>query len=114
MEILLDTVEHVRVVTLRGRFDAPSAPEAERQLRELLDQGTSRLVLDLAGVEYISSGGLRVIIMLTKALEKVQGELKLCGLSPFVSEVFKITNLAKRYEICANRQEALAVFGVVS
>ena len=98
------------MIALRGRFDAPAAPDAERVFKELLQQGMTQAVLDLSEVEYISSGGLRVIIMLTKALEKVHGNLKLCGLSPFVSEVFKITNLAKRYEIAATRDEALALF----
>lgn len=110
MEIDHEQNNGVWLVAMRGRFDAPSAPEAERTLRALLEQGMSRVVLDLADVEYISSGGLRVIIMLTKALEKINGEMKLSGLSPFVSEVFKITNLAKRYDICQSREEALAAF----
>lgn len=113
MEIEHEITDGIWVVAMRGRFDAPSAPEAERTLRTLLEQGMSRVVLDLSDVEYISSGGLRVIIMLTKALERIRGELKLCGMSPFVSEVFKITNLAKRYDICASRDEALTAFAAV-
>ncbi|NUM54914.1 MAG: STAS domain-containing protein [Candidatus Hydrogenedentes bacterium] len=114
MEIEHEIDNGIWIVTMRGRFDAPSAPEAERTLRTLLEDGMNRIVLDLSGVEYISSGGLRVIIMLTKALERVSGEMKLCGMSPFVSEVFKITNLAKRYDICGSRDEALSAFAAVS
>lgn len=110
MDIHHESSNGIWLVTMRGRFDAPSAPEAEGKLRALLDEGMKRVVLDLSGVEYISSGGLRVIIMLTKALERIGGELKLCGLSPFVSEVFKITNLAKRYDICPTREAALSAF----
>jgi anti-anti-sigma factor len=110
MEIEHERTEGIWLVTMRGRFDAPSAPEAEVRLRALLDQGMDRVVLDLSEVEYISSGGLRVIIMLTKALERIGGEMKLCGLGPFVSEVFKITNLSKRYDIYATRGEAAAAF----
>lgn len=110
MEISWDEHNGVSVVALRGRFDAPAAPEAESAFKDVLNQGAKQVLLDLSGVEYISSGGLRVIIMLTKALEKSNGDLKLCGLSPFVSEVFKITNLSKRYEICVTREEGLAAF----
>lgn len=110
MEIHHEKHSDVLVVALNGRFDAPSAPEAERVFKTFLQDGVTSVLLDLSGVEYISSGGLRVIIMLTKALEKVQGTLKLCGLTPFVSEVFDITNLSKRYEICATREEGLAAF----
>jgi anti-anti-sigma factor len=114
MEIQHEQTNGIWLVNMRGRFDAPSAPEAERKLRTLLEEGMNRVVLDLSDVEYISSGGLRVIIMLTKALERVSGEMKLCGLSPFVSEVFKITNLAKRYDICASREEAVSAFAPTS
>ena len=110
MEIDHEVQQAIWIITMRGRFDAPSAPEAEKRLRTLLEEGMTRVVLDLSEVEYVSSGGLRVIIMLTKALERKMGELKLCGLTPFVSEVFKITNLAKRYDICATRDEALSAF----
>ena len=110
MEIDHEVNSGVWLVALRGRFDAPSAPEAERKLRALLEEGMDRVVLDMSEVEYISSGGLRVIIMLTKALERISGEMKLCGLSPFVSEVFKITNLAKRFDICSTRDEAVTAF----
>jgi len=110
MEIHHEIQNDIQIVTMRGRFDAPAAPDTERLFKDLLQQGMTRVILDLTDVEYISSGGLRVIIMLTKALEKVKGDLKLCGLSPFVSEVFKITNLAKRYDICANRDQALSLF----
>ena len=110
MEIDHEVNNDIWLVTMRGRFDAPSAPEAERKFRGLLEEGMTRVVLDLSEVEYISSGGLRVIIMLTKALERASGEMRLCGLSPFVCEVFKITNLAKRYEICATREQAVSAF----
>jgi anti-anti-sigma factor len=112
MELNQQQVADVVVVTLRGRFDAPAAPEAEGAFKESLKDGTSKMLVDLSGVEYISSGGLRVIIMVTKALERVNGTLKLCGLTPFVSEVFEITNLARRYEICPDRRAGLAAFGV--
>ncbi len=112
MEIRHHKTAGVAVVTLSGRFDAPSAPEAEDAFKGYLQDGTKKVLIDLSGVEYISSGGLRVIIMVTKALEKVNGTLKLCGLTPFVSEVFEITNLSKRYEICEDQRAGLTAFGV--
>ncbi len=112
MEINQQRVNDVAVVALEGRFDAPAAPEAENAFKNCLQDGATKILIDLSGVEYISSGGLRVIIMVTKALEKVNGTLKLCGLTPFVSEVFDITNLSKRYEICPDRPTGLAAFGV--
>ena len=107
MQINQKTDGNVTIFTLEGRFDAPSAPQAETTFLAALESGISRIVLDLEGVEYISSGGLRVVIMLWKALEENGGQMILCGLSPFVSEVFEITRLSQRLRICATRAQAL-------
>jgi len=108
MEVRRNDENGVTLLSLHGRFDAAAAPDAESAFKEYLDDNLDRVVLDLADVEYISSGGLRVIIMLAKTLEKSGGALRLCALSPFVSEVFELTNLARRYVLCDTRAEAIA------
>lgn len=108
MEVRRTEQNGITLLSLHGRFDAAAAPDAESTFRDLINDLPDRVVLDLADVEYISSGGLRVIIMLAKALEKSGGELRLCSLSPFVSEVFELTNLGKRYVLCETRDEAVA------
>ncbi|MBX7256174.1 MAG: STAS domain-containing protein [Candidatus Hydrogenedentes bacterium] len=107
MEIAHRIEDGITVVSLRGRFDAPSAPDAETVFRQLTQEGAQRVVVDFSGVEYISSGGLRVIIMLSKALEKNNGQMALSGMNPFVSEVFEITNLATRYRILPSCEDAI-------
>lgn len=110
MVIRVSPEEDVTVVSLNGRFDARSAPEAERAFGALLNPPVVRCLLDFSGVEYISSGGLRAILMLSKALGKVNSRLKLCGLNPFVSEVFEVSRLSEYFEIHANRTAAIAAF----
>jgi stage II sporulation protein AA (anti-sigma F factor antagonist) len=107
MEIRETTEHGITVIELEGRFDAPSAPEAEDAFRRVTDKGIDRVVLDLSGVEYISSGGLRAIIVLLKTMNRNAGSLAVCGLNPFVSEVFEITHLADRLNVQATRAQAL-------
>lgn len=107
MEIAHRIEDEITVVSLRGRFDAPSAPDAEAVFKRLMQDSVSRVVVDFSGVEYISSGGLRVIIMLAKALEKTNGQMVLSGMNPFVSEVFEITNLATRYRIVPSCEDGI-------
>jgi anti-anti-sigma factor len=107
MEVKRIEENGVTVLSLHGRFDAAAAPDAESVFKDLINENLNQVVVDLADVEYISSGGLRVMIMLAKSLDKSGGALRLCALSPFVSEVFELTNLNNRYVLCDTRAEAV-------
>ncbi len=108
MEVRRTNENGVTVLSLHGRFDAAAAPDAESTFKDFIAEHRGDVVLDLADVEYISSGGLRVIIMLSKAIENSGKALRLCALSPFVTEVFELTNLDKRYIPYDTRADAIA------
>lgn len=84
--------EAVPTLALTGRLDTVTAPELERTLGELLPQIDS-MVLDMTGLEYISSAGLRVLLKAYKALTPKQG-LKLTGVQEAVREVLDITGFS--------------------
>jgi len=111
MEIRQSTDNDAVVLELLGRLDELAAPEVQSAFTELVNHKTTRVVLDMAGVEYISSSGLRVLLMLFRALGKRQGQLKLCALTPFVAEVFEVSNFATVFDIHPTRDEALRAFG---
>lgn len=108
MEVRRTQLDGVSIFSLHGRFDAAAAPEAELHFKNYIREEPKSVVVDLGDVEYISSGGLRVIIMLAKAVERNEGALRLCALNPFVSEVFELTNLDKKYQVFPTRGEAVA------
>lgn len=111
MEILDSNENGVQIIRLAGRLDAPAVPETEKVFRSVIHGGAQRVMLDLSGVEYISSSGLRLAIMLLKAIERAGGQLAFCSPSPFVSEVFSITHLSDRFDVYSSREEALAILG---
>jgi anti-sigma B factor antagonist len=111
METRQEVENGVTVVTLSGRMDAPAAPEAQQAFVRVIDEKPPHVLLDMSGVEYISSGGLRAVIMLSKALHSTNAALKLCGLNPFVKEVFAISHLDDIFDIHSDRQTAIAAFG---
>jgi stage II sporulation protein AA (anti-sigma F factor antagonist) len=63
-------------------------------VREILDQGKQRLLFDLSRMDYISSAGLRVVLMTVKELQRKSGQIVLCALRPYVKEVFEVSNFA--------------------
>ncbi len=69
------------------------------ELNELIDQNKSDIVLDLEGVVYISSVGLRVLLATQKKVRPRKGEVKLVSLQPFVREVFEMTGFTRLFSI---------------
>ena len=80
------------VIELTGRLDTTTAPALDKTINEDID-GTKTLILDFAGVEYISSAGLRVLLSAQKTMQKI-GSMKVINVCEAVMEVFEMTGFA--------------------
>jgi len=98
----------VAVVAPAGRIDSNTAAGLERAVFQRLDAGQNRLVVDLAGVEYISSAGLRVLLVMAKKVQQAKGKVALFGLSPNVREVFSVSGFDTIFSIQPDSAAALA------
>ena len=76
-------------LALEGRLDTGTAPQLEAEIKASLD-GVTTLVLDFAGLEYISSAGLRVLLGAQKVMAK-QGGMVIRNVNEVISEVFEVT-----------------------
>lgn len=76
-------------IALTGRLDTTTAPQLEAELKTSLD-GVSYLLLDFAGLEYISSAGLRVLLSTQKVMNK-QGKMVIRHVNETILEVFEVT-----------------------
>lgn len=108
MEIGDEQVSETLVIAPRGRVDSVSSGELERHVVSRLDGGARRVVIDLAGVEYISSAGLRVLLVAAKRLKPPQGVLVLCGLGPSVRTVLELAGFMSLFTVEPAREQALA------
>ena len=79
-------------VTLEGRLDTTTAPALEKTLKESYD-GLSELTLDFAGLEYISSAGLRVLLSAQKIMNR-QGNMKLIHVNETILEILEVTGFS--------------------
>jgi stage II sporulation protein AA (anti-sigma F factor antagonist) len=96
------------VIAPAGRVDSVSSGDLERLVVSRIGGGERRLVLDLSGVEYISSAGLRVLLMAAKRLREPPGALVLCGMGPGVRTVLELAGFLPLFTVEAARDEALA------
>ncbi len=111
MEIHEENQGGAAVVVPHGRVDSGSAPELEAHLLGHLGAGETQLVVDFASVEYISSAGLRVLLMLAKKLQSTGGRLVLCAMPESVRLVFELAGFLPIFEIEETRDAALARLG---
>lgn len=101
----------VLVLSLDGRLDPTTVRGLEERLARVVEGGASRVILDLARLDYISSAGLRVLLSCAKQLKGKQGALVLCAPKRYVKEVFDIAGFSAILPICDSEGEALAEIG---
>ena len=85
------------ILEITGRLDTTTAPVLDKTINEEL-KNVENLVLDLKGLEYISSAGLRVLLNAQKKMQRV-GSMKLKNVSEAVMDVFEMTGFADILEI---------------
>ena len=95
-------------VKVEGRLDASSSIEAQKELERMLEADSSKLLVDLSGLEYISSAGLRVLLVVAKKMQQKGGKIVLAALTPNVKEVFEISGFSSIFKIFDTVEESAA------
>ena len=107
MQFETHKVQEGTVLTISGRMDAVTAPEIEKGLSALVDGGEKRLIIDLKDLEYISSAGLRSLLVLAKRLKREEGNMVFTNLQGHVMEVFKISGFYSLFTVFNSVDDAL-------
>jgi anti-sigma B factor antagonist len=94
------------VFVVEGQVDMHTSPDLRTQLRSALQEKATPVVVDLTSVAFIDSSGLATLIEALQATNKYGGRLRLCGLSPSVQNLFRLSNLTSIFDIRANSTEA--------
>lgn len=104
-----DTSGDVAVVTAGGRFDSETSPNLDAELTKVLAE-KSKLVLDLNGVEYLSSAGLRAIVKALQAAQAAGGGVKLANASEPVETILRTVGMMEMLKMYPSVSEAAASF----
>ena len=91
MDITHAKESEISIITINGRLDAATAPVADKIIKTILEGGCSRMLFDFSMLDYLGSGGLRVILAATKALKRKRGQIVLCSLPNLVKEIFEVS-----------------------
>lgn len=100
----------VFILRVKGRLDAVSSPQAEKKIFEAVREGQSNLLLDMGGVSYLSSAGMRMLLSITKKLRTVPGKLAICSVTANVTDVLKMSGFDHALQLFKTEEEALKYF----
>jgi anti-sigma B factor antagonist len=110
IDINVSGMDRVTLVEVSGRVDSMNAGELGSALASEIDGGRTLIVLDLAGVDYMSSAGLRELVNSLKKAKKVTGDVRLAQPSERVREVLEMAGLDTIFQIYETQVEAVGSF----
>lgn len=107
MEIEHRIENEILVFAIKGRLDAATASTADETIKQTMTENTKRLLFDLSALEYLSSGGLRVILGAAKEIRRREGKVALAALTPYVYEIFEVSGFTAMIPIKESVEEGL-------
>ncbi|ACL02752.1 MULTISPECIES: STAS domain-containing protein [Desulfatibacillum] len=110
MDIIEEKSNDIAVFKLNGSLDSNTSPAFEEKVVAIIEGGTSKIIVDFSGLDYISSAGLRVLNLASVKLKPSNGNLVLCCLQDYVREVFEIAGFDQFLPIVATMEDATAKF----
>lgn len=110
MDVTIDVSGEVDVVRIEGKLDTESFREAQTQITQLIEGGARKVLVNMKTLDYISSAGLRVLLIAAKLLKEKKGELRISNLNSVVQEVFEISGFSTIFNVFKSEAEALQDF----
>jgi anti-anti-sigma factor len=110
MEIIKEEKKDIILLKIDGKFDAVSAPEAEKVIDKVIRDGVKKIVISMEKVRYISSAGLRTLLIAAKDIKAEKGKIVICSMPETVNKVFEISGFSTIFETCDTEAEAIKRF----
>lgn len=108
LDFTCDREGGIAVLGVHGRVDSSTSARLEQELDVVLAEPAEALVMDLSAMPYMSSAGLRVLLVTGRRCKAEGRRLVLCALAPNVREVFHMSGFSAIFDIADSRAEALA------
>jgi anti-anti-sigma factor len=110
MEIIETKKDQVTILELVGRLDTTNYNDLEKKIFDLIDRKIIHILVDCSRLDYVSSSGLRILLMALKKISSSKGRFVLSNLQENIAEIFEISGFTSIFEIYPGREEALKSF----
>jgi anti-anti-sigma factor len=101
-----ESLDGVQILSIKGDLDSRAAPDFEAAMLKTLETPGADLLLDCSQLDYVTSAGLRVLVMVGKRITAGTGRLAMCSLNDEVREVLDIAGMSRLFPIEATRDKA--------
>lgn len=108
MNILKHQLDGITIVDISGRLDSSVSGQVMDQLNEIVNSGVTKLIVDLKQVAYISSAGLRSILVAAKLIKSSNGEMRLCQPNDLVRKILEECGFANLIRIDDHLSQSVA------
>jgi len=110
MEITTEKKSNLTLINLKGKLDSVTSPQFEDALMRLIDEESYNFIFNCVELDYISSAGLRVLLIGAKKVKVKNGKIKLANLKKHIREVFEIAGFTAIFELYESLEEAESSF----
>lgn len=107
MDINSERVDNVLVIAPKGRLDAYGALELDEVLENIIEDKDSSVVFNMAGVTYLSSGGIRSFLRVEQMMNDRGGQINLCNVNPYPLEVLKMAGIDQIFSLHPTMEDAM-------
>lgn len=111
MDVQVQQDEYKVVITVSGKLDAVTAQDFDKAVCAPVEDGPARIVLDCSNLDYLSSAGLRAVLMLAKRVKAKGGQLRIAGMQGAAKEVFEISGFHTIFAMDESVDAAVSAFG---
>jgi anti-sigma B factor antagonist len=109
MKVSVADSEDLRRISIEGSIDGKTAPMLREELKPSLETAHN-VLLDMSGVDYMSSAGLRLLLLIYREFAAKKGKLVLVGLSPDIRSVMSHTGFLSFFKVADDEQQAAKAF----
>jgi len=110
MEITEEKTDRCVIIGISGRLDTTNYSRLENKLMELIESSQDQILVECSALDYVSSSGLRVLLMALKKITLMKGKFVLCGLQRNIREIFEVSGFTNIFEVYSSRADALQEF----
>ena len=101
-------IKDITIVELKGKLDTANYAVLEKRLFALIEDNVINIILDCRNLDFVSSSGLRILILALKKISALKGNFVLCNLQPNVYKILEIAGFIGIFKIFADVDSALA------